>query len=233
MILQAVSPRVADLEKRSCVTFKQKDRTMATALAQDSNQRRSIGYSLPVRSDPTPPRRIIFKEIDIVPGKTVNDYPINLVYLPKNANDPPEDDLDNFIARVIDRPTSRAVGLIDSVSPLDLTCSEDCFIIFKLADTWNWQFQPEGDAFTTKQDEGEKYFNLVHVKKVAGQVVKYPATESPGQSCKLLYFRARGTTTGYEDPFNLIVELVLGTDGLGNPRRTKLVIDPDIRYPGQ
>ena len=42
----------------------------------------------------------------------------------------------------------------------------------KMADTWNWQNQPEGDALTTKEDEGEKYFNIGHAKYVGGQVVE-------------------------------------------------------------
>ena len=203
---------------------------MATAIAQNSDRVTPTGFALPIRVEPIPPRRIIFREIDIVTG--LGQFPINIIYLPRNVLDPPEDELDDFIANVINRPTPRPAALVDSVSPLDLNCHEDCIVMFKLADTWNWQFQPEGDAFTTKEDEGEKYFNLGHAKYVGGQVVKYAPGEAPGQGCKLLYFRARGTTAGYENPFNLTVELVLGVDQDGQPRRTKLVIDPDVRHPG-
>lgn len=187
-----------------------------------------IGVPIPTVPDTSPPTRIIYREIDIDIDKT--KFKINVIYrLPHNQ--PKYDDIDNFITRIINKPTSRPPGAGEVTSPLDLNCQENCYIVFKLASDWNWQFDPDGNAFTTKVQES-KYFNLVHARYVGGKVVKTGPGEAPGEGCKLLYLRARGETNQYDDGFNLVVELNLDPTPTGDKRRTKLVIDPDIRNPG-
>jgi len=194
-----------------------------------------FGVTIPTIMDNDPPQRIIYREIDIeiaTPEEVQQGKPpINIIYL--DNNEPPEDDIQVFIARVINRATIRPVSLIDSTSPLDLNCNEQCYIVFQLADYWNWQFDPKGYAFTTKEYEGFKYFNLIHViwDPVTQRPVEYPEGEAPGEGCRLLYFRAQGTTAGYQDGFNLTIELNLGFSDQ-DKRRTKIVVDPDIRHPG-
>ncbi len=191
-----------------------------------------VGYPIPTLPDPTPPKRIIYREIDIEVNPATMD--INIVYL--DHNEPKEGNIDRFLETVLAKPTVHQIPFTAATSPLDLNCKEDCYIIFRLADDWNWQFSPETDAFTTKDYENDKYFSLVHVlyDKATKLITKIDPGEAPGEGCKTLYFRARGREAGYNDGFNLIVDLDLGITPGPNPtkRRTKIVIDPDIRNPG-
>ena len=191
-----------------------------------------VGHPLPSLPDPNPPRRIIYREIDIEVNSA--SYDINIIYL--ENREPPEGDIDKFLQTVLAKPTKHRDPFTETTSPLDLNCKEECYIVFRLADDWNWYFSPETDAFTTKDIENEKYFNLIHVlyDSATKTITKVEPGEAPGVGCKVVYLRARGKPVGYNDGFNLIIDLDLGMSSGPNPtkRRTKIVIDPDIRNPG-
>jgi hypothetical protein len=197
-----------------------------------ANQELPIGSSIPELKDDVANPHIIFKEIDIVADPATNE--LNIVYLPSAAL--PPGSIDQVVDALVTRQTVRMVPpFSDRTSPLDLNCNREAYVIFKLASDWNWHFSPDGVTFTTKADERGRYFNLINVTydSATGVIARYRGGEPIEGECRLLYFRARGTTMGYCDGFNLIAELDLGTAGIPPvKRRTKLVIDPDIRHPG-
>jgi hypothetical protein len=191
----------------------------------------TLGYRVPNYSDGSnEPDKIIFREIAI--DRTTLPK-LNVVYL--NNNDKPiYEDIASFIgAQTPYIPTQRSL-VIESSSPLDLHCEDDCFVVFKLSTDDNWHFSTEGDCFTTKQDFGIKYSNLIHVMS---DNRRYGTGTPIPSGCRLLFFRSRCNATAHYDGFNLSVDLDLGTavnpqNGEIELRRTKLVIDPDIRFPG-
>ncbi len=116
-------------------------------------------------------------------------------------------------------------------SPLDLNCKEDSFIIFALDPRWNWQFNPKGDCLLMegKHDDG-KYSEALFLKK-DGQVV---AGGNVGDGCMLLCFKADcSAPPHFNDKFNLMVEILLDPiEGQNERRRTQIIIDPDVKFPG-
>jgi len=197
-----------------------------------ANQELPIGSSIPELKDDVVTPHIIFKEIDIVVDPATRK--LNIVYIPSTAI--PAGSIDQVVDTLVKRATTRTVPpFTDTTSPLDLNCDREAHVIFKLASDWNWHFARDGVTFTTKADEQGRYFNLINVTYDAATntVARYRGGEPIEGECRLLYFRVRGTTMGYRDGFNLIAELDLGVAGTPpEKRRTKLVIDPDVRHPG-
>lgn len=179
-----------------------------------------LGYSITDEVDlESPPRLIIFRWLDIE-----SDGSINIKYI---ANDPPvETTIEDFVKTVKDYPVkaeSKILAFADS--PLDVKCTEDCWMVFYLDGAWNWQFSSKpglNSGFSTKKNFGGKYSNLVHVMQ-GGQEIKGPLDRD---GCRLLYLRAKCTNVPFKDGFNLHVDLVLP-----NGKSTTLIIDPMIRNP--
>lgn len=189
-----------------------------------------VGHRIPasIVTDPKPDQ-IIFREVtpEARPGW------INIVY--KDDNKPVQGDIAAFIRDLLQKPVTTeslaaaAPAAPDPVSPLDLNCKADCYLVFKLASGWNWQFADSGDGFTTKKPHGGKYSDLTHVLPDGTQI---GGGKPIGDGCMILYVRARANSSHFKDGFNLTVELLAGNDASGAKRRTKIIIDPDIRNPG-
>lgn len=194
------------------------------------NHPASIGSEIPDAPDTVANPVIIFKEIDLI-WDAANSK-LNIAYFPPLPR--PTMPIDQFIDQEARRATTRGGQVADPASPLDLNCREEAYIVFKLASDRNWQFTPDGAGFTTKADEGGRYFNLVHATfdTATQTVIRYRGGEPTGDGCRLLYFRAKGSPMGYRDGFNLIVQLILDSTNPPLIRRTMLVIDPDVRHPG-
>lgn len=175
------------------------------------------------------PDKIIFRELT----PEVRQGWINITYLEDNK--PVQGDIAVFIRDLLKKPeTTESVAAApmarpDPISPLDLNCKTDCYLVFKLAEGWNWQFADSGDCFTTKKPHGGKYSDLVHVMPDGTEI---GSGKPIGDGCMIVYVRARGKNANYKDGFNLTVELLVGEDRSGAKRRTQIIIDPDIRNPG-
>jgi hypothetical protein len=186
-----------------------------------------MGYRLPKTGQTDLPNRVLFREIILdlsTPDK------IDVVYL--DHQKATTESISAFVARKTPYPQPSRPKLDEKSSPLDLHCEEDCFVAFMLSGFHNWWFSTDGDCFTTKKDLGEKYSDLVHV---TNEGVAYPTGVPIPEGCKLLYFRARCNNSNHQDGFNLRIELDLGDATVGGKlekRRTQLIIDPDIRFPG-
>jgi len=124
--------------------------------------------------------------------------------------------------------------------PLDLTLNEQtCFVLFmrSLGDAnCDWRFSTEAKAimlgdFKTYDSEKSGYFNLRHVHPGGGES---PDHYAPGDQCRIVYFFAkRPTRTEFFHPININIEMVYPPDQAGNKNTVPIIIDPDIRYPGQ
>ena len=189
-----------------------------------------LGHRIPQDTATGPrPSRIIFREIDMYTdtnGKIVLEYT-------NDSDGVIDEDINVFIDGLIRPYRATGMPVVRTGSPLDLNCKEDCFIVFMLSSLVNWQFSSSGDCFLTKQVE-TRYSDLYHVHEDGTRI---PAGEPVGDNCRLLYFRARCGNYGYQDGFNLVIDLDM--DPITNPqtgdvelRRTKIIFDPDIRNPG-
>lgn len=186
-----------------------------------------LGYRLPDTGyrKPTEATRIIYRLIDYDEDTKGN---INIFYVDHDdAKKPFDAKLDEFITKIIGRGSSPPLDRV--VSPLDTNCSEQCYLVFQLSSSREWQFSNDGDCFTTKDDEGEKYTDLWHVDS---KKYEYPSGEALPDGCRILYLRANCRNVGFRDGFNLCVDLLMGVDKDSQRRRTRLIIDPDIRNPG-
>lgn len=179
-----------------------------------------LGYSITDEVDlASPPSRIIFRWLDIESNGS-----INIKYIAHN--DPVEMSIEDFIKSVKDYPVKAETKILPFAdSPLDVKCTEDCWMVFYLDSAWNWQFSSKdglNSGFSTKKPFGGKYSNLVHVMQ-GGEEIKGPLKRD---GCRLLYLRAKCTNAHFKDGFNLHVDLVLPND-----KSTTLIIDPMIRNP--
>ena len=165
------------------------------------------------------PNRIMFRWLDIESNGS-----INIKYI---ANEPPFTmDINDFIKTVKDYPEKTEAQILSFAdSPLDVRCTEDCWMVFYLDGAWNWQFSSKeglNSGFSTKKPFGGKYSNLVHVMK-GGVEIKGKLDRD---GCRLLYLRSKCLNADFKDGFNLHVDLVLR-----NNKSTTLIIDPMIRNP--
>lgn len=196
-----------------------------------------LGHRLPRSADPIPAgttaagvSTIIYRLVDYEEKPEVDEHGrptgrrrINIKYTSDNRVVRAK--LDTFIAEILEKDKEAAPL---APSPLDVNCKEECYLVFQLSRTKAWQFGEQGDAFTTKQAEGDRYTDLWHV---ASQDERYPAGEPLPDGCRILYLTARCEDVGFQDGFNLRVDLVLDS-APDRKVRTKLIIDPDIRNPG-
>jgi hypothetical protein len=177
-----------------------------------------LGYSVESHVDATaPPQRIIFRwlKIDTAGG-------LNILYA--SEGEPTDDNIESFIDK-LGYPVSAVPMVPGRDSPLDVRCTEDCWMVFYLDGDWNWQFSNKpglNSGFSTKKNFGPKYGNLVHVMNNGDRL--HGRLDRDG--CRLLYFRAKCGNVHFQDGFNLHVDLVLQ---LG--KSTTLIIDPIIRNP--
>jgi hypothetical protein len=149
---------------------------------------------------------------------------INITYI---SDAPPlEVSIDDFLLTLNDYPENPRNGIMAADdSPLDVSCKENCWMVFYLDGKWNWQFSRKNglnSGFSTKQECSGKYGNLTHVMK-GGERIKGPLNKD---GCRLLYVKAKCSNVDFKDGFNLHVDLVLP----GN-KSTTLIIDPVVRNP--
>jgi hypothetical protein len=191
-----------------------------------------LGHRIP-QEDPTvkdDTRNIIYRIVTMTCTEDESEnskYFYNAFYANDGDDIIEDQNIDEFIDYLVEGgplPIERA-----TTSPLDLNCKSDCYIVFHLDPEINWQFSTSGDCFTTKNDQASKYYGL---HQVMWDGVRVPGGEPIDEYCRILYFRARCKNYKFRDGFNLVIDLRLGYDDDGNERRTKVVLDPDIRNPG-
>ncbi|HEV2816848.1 MAG TPA: nucleotide synthetase [Allosphingosinicella sp.] len=128
-------------------------------------------------------------------------------------------------------------------SPLDIALYGDpTIIVFILARPINLRFSPLAKALTHKNPaDRDGYGGLMHVRLANG---KYYARPEPLEDCRIVYFVAKPPPGPSKEPppgyrykhgLNLNVRLDHPPDDDDDktPRALDIMIDPDIRYPGQ
>jgi len=130
-------------------------------------------------------------------------------------------------------------------SPLDVALRGDpTIIVFILARPINLRFSPLTKALTLKNPaDREGYGGLRHVRLAQGD---YDEQEEPLEDCRIVYFVAKPPPIPlgppppplkcyYKHGLNLNVRLdhPPDDDDEKTPRALDIMIDPDIRYPGQ
>jgi len=129
-------------------------------------------------------------------------------------------------------------------SPLDIALRGDpTVIVFILARPINLRFSPLTKALTHKNPaDRNAYGGLRHVRLAQGD---YDEQEEPLEDCRIVYFVAKPPETPlgpppppakyyYKHGLNLNVRLDHPPDDGGKTLRAlDIMIDPDIRYPGQ
>lgn len=190
-----------------------------------------LGYRLPSTVSTGPkPNRVIYRLIDLIYDKNTGHSDVVYINNTDGVNSKSIDQVINDLT-----PYREAERLVDPpTSPLDVNCKEDCYIVFQLSKKRNWQFSNDGDCFSTKKNEGSKYSELNHVMTNGD---RYGVGVEVPDNCRLLYFRAKCDDSTNEDGFNIKIDLVLPPvlneqTGKNELRRTKIIIDPDIRNPG-
>lgn len=130
-------------------------------------------------------------------------------------------------------------------SPLDIALRGDpTIIVFILARPINLRFSPLAKALTHKNPADRNgYGGLRHVKLTQGE---YSESPKELEDCRIVYFVAEPPPSPSDPPprppgywykhgLNLNVRLDHPPDDDGDrtPRALDIMIDPDIRYPGQ
>ncbi|HEV2816847.1 MAG TPA: nucleotide synthetase [Allosphingosinicella sp.] len=126
-------------------------------------------------------------------------------------------------------------------TPLDIELlgGAPLYIVLILGKPFNMRFSPGKKGVTHKEDDREFYGGLRHVKVTA---TTYEESEDWLDDCAIVYFIANPPAPpslpppeeyNYRHPFNLNVRLRQPDGSDQKPRALDLVIDPDIRYPGQ
>ena len=113
-------------------------------------------------------------------------------------------------------------------SPLDVEIMSPGYVIFELDPSWNWQLRTDAGGVTTKDDLGDRYFDLRHVTET-GTILNGNQTNSA--KCRIAYFSARVPTTAdktSDDYINLHIEFP-HQDG---DTVLSIKIDPDIKNNG-
>lgn len=112
-------------------------------------------------------------------------------------------------------------------NPLDLNVPETAFVVMRLSDSLQWQFDPKRSAVTTKLAANSANYGGLRYVGPNGQV-----TDVPMEGCRLVYFIANPPIAPFFHGFNLEVELKQSDGSEGQPRSMPITIDPDIRNPG-
>ena len=126
------------------------------------------------------------------------------------------------------------------LSPLDIELvGEPTIIVFILARPSNLEFSPVSKALTHKNlADRDGYGGLRHVTLVGDDYYEDP---EPLEDCRIVHFVCAPPPTpmpppdsyGFKHGLNLNVRLKHPDDADGTRRALDLMIDPDIRYPGQ
>lgn len=143
--------------------------------------------------------------------------------------------------RVIVRVKAFFTGAV--LSPLDIALFGDpTIIVFFLARPANLRFSPLVKALSHKNpDDRPGYGGLMHVTLADG---KYYESAEPLEDCRIAYFVCQPPLNpsdplppppeyNFKHGLNLNVRLNHPTDDDGTRRALDIMIDPDIRYPGQ
>jgi hypothetical protein len=140
---------------------------------------------------------------------------------------------------------ARAIFKAPTVSPLDIALyGGPTIIVFILARPINLRFSPLVKALSHKNPaDRDGYGGLTHVSLARG---KYYESPEPLQDCRIVYFVCEPPPNpldplppppppdyGYKHGLNLNVRLNHPPEGDKTQRVLDIMIDPDIRYPGQ
>jgi hypothetical protein len=163
------------------------------------------------------PVQILYRRIncDMVGGKL-------RIFFDDTSKDIKDAKIDDLIKLLVGggRP---AHGLTNTALPITIT--ENCFVVFQLADELNACFTPEKRALRVDNVHG-LYFRLRHIiGKDSTQIHDGPAKED----CKIALFSAKKNPSKQADDgkYNLYVRM---HDTGGNP--LDVIFDPDILNPG-
>lgn len=126
-------------------------------------------------------------------------------------------------------------------SPLDIELVGDpTIVVFILARPCNLRFSPLVNGLSHKNPaDRDGYGGLMHVTLTQDEYCESP---EPLEDCRIVYFVAAPPpapampppeTYGYKHGLNLNVRLKHPDDDDGTRRALDIMIDPDIRYPGQ
>ena len=192
-----------------------------TITAEPHAKEENSAHSLPAEDHTIAPDGVIYRCIDYRENGT-GGYEL---YYTNDYDRPYPVKIKDFLKGKLNYPPAEpGDALFDTAdgSRLDLNCIEDCTILLYLNESRNWQFSTNGDAFSTKRDEGGKYGGLKYVNSDGSTTGGKPAA-----GCRLLYFRAKCKKETFENGFNLKLQLLL-RDGTVK----EVLIDPDIRNPG-
>jgi len=145
------------------------------------------------------------------------------------------------VKRAIVRVKALFTGTV--LSPLDIELfGPPTIIVFFLARPANLRFSPMVKALSHKNPlDVEGYGGLMHVTLKDG---KYYESPNPLENCRIVYFVCKPPLNpadpqpppesyAYKHGLNLNVRLDHPSDDDGTRRALDIMIDPDIRYPGQ
>jgi hypothetical protein len=121
---------------------------------------------------------------------------------------------------------------------LSLQNDENCYVVYRLTDSKNWQFAHKKAPFSVgeKGNEASVYSGVRRVD-ADGNVDDGADPNDKRYGCKIAYFIADGARAaanqpgGYVHEFNIHVDLIVEDDA-GQPSYMPIDIDPDVRYPG-
>ncbi|HMG47873.1 MAG TPA: nucleotide synthetase [Allosphingosinicella sp.] len=125
------------------------------------------------------------------------------------------------------------------LSPLDIELrGQPTVVVFILGQPSNMRFNPTVMALTHKNPaDRDGYGRLMHVGPTQDG---YDATAAPREGCRIVHFVAdppreppQPEPYKYKHGFNINVRLEHPSERDGTRRVLDLIIDPDIRYPGQ
>ena len=203
------------------------------------------------------PKRYVIRMIDIVEVKAADGPELRASFRnPEGARDLPKGGIEQAIRDAVRNAApargfvARAKGLIARtktffsgplLSPLDIELYGDpTIIVFILARPSNLRFSPVVNGLSHKNpDDRNGYGGLTHVTLAKDEYYESPA---PLEDCRIVHFVAAPpqaesdpppASYNYKHGLNLNVRLEHPADDDGTRRALDLMIDPDIRYPGQ
>ncbi|HMG47872.1 MAG TPA: nucleotide synthetase [Allosphingosinicella sp.] len=225
----------------------QRTAALATAAADDD--------PLKIREDWTGPvpayflvRTIDLKEVPVAYGGQVVTE-LHAMFRDQTSVQPlPAQGITQAIKDIV-RGGGPAPGLLFAAQPstyaqtpldLELLGGTPTYIILILGKPFNMRFNPDRKGVRHKElDDRQFYGGLRHVKVTA---TTYEESERGLDDCAIVYFVANPPAPpsvppppeySYRHPFDLNVRLRQPDGADQKPRALDLVIDPDIRYPGQ
>lgn len=218
---------------------------MATALREwneaqaDAAEFLDLGADVPVSAEwaGLPPVRYVIREIDFRIAPEDNSLQFFFVN-PQPPQPLPIGGIDAVTAGILSPPAVGGGGEAEGdpaapATPLDVELRDSsCYIIYRLAKARNMRFAPTAKAMTHKSGTIEgRYGFLRHVNGDGASI-------EPLDDSKLIYIAAEPPAgvppREYADQFNFKLRLSQHRATANSPPRIlDLVLDPDIRYPGQ